>query len=115
MNILVIKNPRQKRAVEALLEGPICVKDIGPIIGALNPRQVIFELRQQGFDGVILTHKFAVIDQDGKLCRPGKYCIPTEARSIVEQVLREHVAQTHAGALKQRNVSIVPIVTEGDC
>jgi hypothetical protein len=50
MNKLIIKGPRQQRALEVLLEGSVTVKDIGPKIGALNPRQVIFELRRQGFE-----------------------------------------------------------------
>lgn len=94
MNILVIKCPRQKRAIEALLEGPISVKDIGPIIGALNPRQVIFELRQQGFDGIILTHRSTVIDQDGRRCRPGKYLILEDAKHVVQNVLKAYIDQT---------------------
>jgi hypothetical protein len=93
MNNLRIKGPRQRRAVAVLLEGPVTVKDMGPKIGALNPRQVIFELRQQCFKGIIITRRFSVIDQDGKRCRPGKYDIPAQFKPMVEQALKESLAQ----------------------
>lgn len=92
-NNLSIKSPRQERAVLALLEKPVTVKDLGPTIGALNPRQVIFELRQQGFKDIILTRRFSVIDQDGKRCHPGEYYIPEQFKPMVGQVLKDSIAQ----------------------
>ena len=89
INKLSIKTPKQRRAVIALLEQAIPVKDLGAIIGALNPRQVISELRQQGFEEIILTKRFTVIDQDGKRCRPGEYVILQEFKPILEAILKE--------------------------
>lgn len=93
MNKIRIKGPRQLRAIEVLLTGPVIVKNMGELIGALNPRQVIFELRNQKFEGIILTRRFDIIDQDGKGCRPGEYYIPEELKPMVEQVLKESIAQ----------------------
>lgn len=85
-----ISSPRQKRAILAILEKPFSVKDLGLKIGALNPRQIIFELRQQGFEGIIITRRYTVIDQDGKKCRPGEYFIPQEFWPILERALKEY-------------------------
>lgn len=87
MKKFYIKSARQIRALEALLNKDIPVKDLGAIIGALNPRQVIFELRQQGFDGLILTRRYTVIDQDGKRCRPGEYYIPQDVKPMLQEAL----------------------------
>lgn len=93
MNKMRIKGPRQRRAIEVLLNGSVTVKNMGELIGALNPRQVIFELRNQEFEGIILTRRFDIIDQDGKRCRPGEYYIPEEFKPTVEQTLKESIAQ----------------------
>ncbi len=102
MNKMLIKGPRQRRAIEVLLNGPVTVKNIGELIGALNPRQVIFELRNQGFENIILTRRFDIIDQDDKQCRPGEYYIPKELKPTVEQALNENNAQAtvkHLGTI----------------
>lgn len=81
------------RAIEVLLEvESIPVKDLGPCIGALNARQTISELREQGFKFVIKTSKFEVKDQDGESCFPGVYFISPEDKSIVREALRNYVA-----------------------
>lgn len=89
-NLLSIKSPRQLRAVNTLLNcDAIAVKDIGPLIGALNPRQIIRELRDQGFDGIILTRRHTIIDQDGRACRPGLYYIPECKKTAVKEFLTQ--------------------------
>ena len=91
---LEIKTARQKRAIEALLrEESVSVGDLGAAIGALNPRQTIMELRHQGFRGIIQTRKFDVRDRDGEICYPGEYFILPEYKSVVEMVLKKHVAR----------------------
>ncbi len=92
-----IKNPRQFRALQALLKGAVAVKDLRTTIGALNPAQVIFELRSQGFRGIIKTQRFQVTDQDGKQCCPGEYHIDENSKPIVEEVLKKYAAQAPAG------------------
>lgn len=98
---IYIRGPRQQRAIAALLANVISVKDLGPLIGALNPRQVISELRGQGFEGIIKTRRFTIIDQDGRRCRPGEYYIPQDVKPMVEKVLREYIVQAHARRTKQ--------------
>lgn len=102
MNEMRIKGPRQRRAIEALLSGPVSVKDLGTRIGALNPRQVIFELRNQGFEGIIFTQRFVIIDQDGKRCRPGEYFIPENAKHVVQSALKVYIDRTSE---KRRDVT----------
>jgi hypothetical protein len=72
---------------------------LGPKIGAQNPRQVISELRRQGFEGIIETRRFTIIDQDGKRCHPGEYHIPQESKLIAEETLKEHIAQKSSTTL----------------
>lgn len=85
-----LKTLRQRRVLNALLEKEsIEVRDLGCIVGALNPRQVISELRRQGFEGIIQTQLFVVIDRDGNLCRPGKYFIPPEYKPIILEFLKK--------------------------
>jgi hypothetical protein len=84
-----IKTPRQKRAILALLEkDSIEVKDLGYVVGALNPRQIISELRRQGFEEIIQTKFFEIIDRDGNRCRPGKYFIPPEQKPRIQEFLK---------------------------
>lgn len=92
----LIKGPRQQRAIAALLAGEVAVKDLGVKIGAINPRQIISELRQQGFLGIIKTRRYTTIDRDGKQCRPGEYFISHSAKPLVEKALKEYVAQVRA-------------------
>ena len=99
---LTIKTPRQIRAVKALLEKDIMVKDLGFIIGALNARQVVMELRRQGFEFFIITRRYTTTDQDGKICRPGEYFIPQEAKSIIGEAL--HEAEERQASLKSKQL-----------
>jgi len=102
----IIKSNRQKRALEALLSREsISVKDIGPLIGALNPRQIIMELRCQGFEGIIITRRFSVFDQDGKRCLPGEYFIPSQLKTIAAKVLKEHAASQAANRKADREMT----------
>lgn len=113
MNKLIIKGPRQQRALEFLLKECIAVKDIGAKIGALNPRQVIFELRRQGFEDVILTRWFNVIDRDGRRCRPGEYYIPESFKQMVEDALKNKIVQTAGICLNQSLNSDAVMLTGG--
>lgn len=91
-----IDNPRQMRAIAALLEKPILVSSLGSLIGSLNARQTISELRQQGYIKIIKTRRFTVIDQDGRQCRPGQYFIPEDSKPIVEKALGDYFRQTNS-------------------
>ncbi len=113
MNKLIIKGPRQQRALKVLLEECVAVKDIGEKIGALNPRQVISELRRQGFEDVILTRWFNVIDRDGRRCRPGEYYIPESFKQMVDDALKNKIAQTVGECSNQSSSSDEAMLTGG--
>lgn len=98
-----IKGPRQRRAIEVLLEQEsVKVREIGDVIGALNPRQIIMELRQQGFENMIFTRRYTTFDQDGKLCRPGEYYIPSPLKPYVYGIYNEFLAGGTAKVIKYR-------------
>jgi hypothetical protein len=89
LNNFSIKGLRQLRAIEALVENDVRVQDLGSIIGALNPRQTIMELRRQGFYGIIKTRRFREKDRDKKTCWPGEYYIPKEYKFLVMEVIKK--------------------------
>lgn len=105
-NLPFIRTPRQERAIEALLANrEITVKQLGSIIGALNPPQIIMELRRQGFEKIIQTRRFNLPDRDGLLCYPGAYFIPDELKSIAKQALEKYTtpAKAIAKVVKKQN------------
>ena len=107
-NVLFIRTPRQKRAIEALLkEESVKVKDLGPRIGALNPRQVIMELRSQGFDKIILTRRLIISDQDGKPCRPGEYYIPSHLKHFAEEILKKNATSGTAKVAQSQSTNFL--------
>jgi len=79
---LFIKNVRQKRAIQILTgKKSVKVKDIGPIIGALNPRQIIMELRRQRFWEIIIARWFIIYDELKPIARKAlKECIALEPK-----------------------------------
>ncbi len=96
-----IKGPRQFRALETLLSrDAISVKELGPLIGARNPAQIIFELRKQGFQEIILMERFHVTDRDGAPCFPGRYSIPKELKPLAEEAFHRYLTQQQAAFLK---------------
>lgn len=106
-----IKGPRQRRAIEALLnQESISVREMESLIGALNPCQVIFELRKQGFRDLIKTRRYSVLDRDGNRCLPGEYYISSENKSIIKEALKEYFPSTSAyekgnGSCTQNNLT----------
>ena len=106
-NNLLIKCPRQRRAVQALIEKTsILVKDMVEISGALNPRQTVMELRRQGFLGIIKTRRLTQQDQDGKLCHPGEYFIPSHLKHLAEDALKRNDLHVERNTkIKKENLS----------
>lgn len=88
MDKLTIRSPRQARAVEVLVEKAVAVKDLGLLIGSLNPRQIILELRRLGLE--IVTRRFRVIDRDGKACHPGEYYLTDSYKPLAKQALEDY-------------------------
>lgn len=108
-----VKTLRQRRALEVLLLGPVSVRGLGPIIGAYNPCQIVFELRNQGFRDIIMTKRLSVIDRDGRRCRPGEYYIPQEMKSLVVEVLTKDSTPAPTKACRSVNDTIILNVTGG--
>ena len=72
-------NPREKRLLEVLVNcDHIEVRDLRELIGALNPAQLVFQLRKDGW--AIQTGWLTVHDRDGELRHPGFYFLEPEER-----------------------------------
>ena len=83
-----IRGPRQQRAIVALLcNESVRIQDMERIIGALNPRDVIMQLRRQGFVG-IRTRRFTTLDRDAAICYPGEYYIQPEDKEYYKLILQ---------------------------
>lgn len=72
------RNPRQVRALLALLQRPQARESIDRIAGAANGPALIADLRKQGFD--IPCERVPFIDCDGVPCRPGVYSLSMRDR-----------------------------------
>jgi len=64
-------NPRQLRAIAALLRRPTPRAQLDDIVGCANAPELMAELRRRGLDAPCDRIEF--IDRDGKQCRPGVY------------------------------------------
>jgi hypothetical protein len=79
-------NSRQVRLLKVLSEREkVFVKDLRPLIGALNPAQVAFTLRKKGW--TIQTGFISMLDRDGSLCHPGYYWLDSKERERAREVL----------------------------
>ncbi len=84
-------SPRQKRAISALLNGPISSLALRKKAGQLNSPDLIYRLRRYGLS--IITEYFKVIDRDGKVCRPAMYRLALISRSrAIELIGLERVS-----------------------
>ncbi len=82
-----ITNPRQIRALCALLEGPQTVRSLVAIVGANNAPSVIMALRRRGLK--IPCDKAKGTDRDGRPCTFGVYNLTADDRQKASQWLRE--------------------------
>ena len=80
--------PRQIRLLKELSSNEkVYVKDLRKCIGAQNPAQVAFSLRQQGWD--ISTGFITMLDRDGSICHPGYYWLSDVEREKAIKFLKE--------------------------
>lgn len=70
---LAVTNPRQQRALLALLDGPVSREQLDRITGASNSPHVIHRLRCKGFE--IPCSSTEATDRDGRPCHPGAYSL----------------------------------------
>jgi hypothetical protein len=93
--------PRELRLLKELVEHDrVFVRDLRKSVGALNPAQIAFCLRKQGW--VINTDFITTRDRDGMICHPGYYWLDDKEKQRAEEELRK------AGA-------VGPAPTEGKC
>jgi len=81
---------REKRFLKALLEkNKVFVKDLRTIVGALNPAQIAFTLRQKGWN--IQTKFITMRDRDGLICHPGYYWLDDQEKERVRRLFEEAI------------------------
>ncbi|MBF0213603.1 MAG: hypothetical protein HQM00_08570 [Magnetococcales bacterium] len=81
-----ITNPRQRRALEVLLERKrISVWELRLMVGAANASQLVVDLRKKGFD--IRCNRIRMFDQDNRASNPGLYWLPDDMRQIARQAM----------------------------
>ena len=76
-------NPRQLRAIQAMLRRPISRKELDSVAGCANGPDLIAALRDMGLS--INCDRIIFIDRDGRTCRPGVYSFTVCARRKVIQ------------------------------
>ena len=82
-----LSSPRERRLLEALLDGPVAREALDRGIGASNSPDVVFRLRARGFD---LPCRMAEgIDRDGRPCRFGVYRLTDSDADKAREFLRE--------------------------
>ncbi len=78
-------NPRQLRAIQAMLRRPISRQELDSVAGCANGPDLIAALRDMGL--TINCDRIKFIDRDGFTCRPGVYSFTACDRRKVHQWL----------------------------
>jgi hypothetical protein len=78
-------NPRQLRAIAALMRRPISRQELDSVAGCANGPDLISALRDMGL--TINCDRIKFTDRDGKPCRPGVYSLTASDRRKVHQWL----------------------------
>lgn len=74
-----LSSPRAHRLLLSLMGGPVSREALDRLIGASNSPDVVFRLRQRGFD--IPCERIQATDRDGRACMYGRYRLtPDDAR-----------------------------------
>jgi hypothetical protein len=66
-------NPRQLRAIAALLNRPVPRESLDRVSGASNSPELVAELRRRGLE--VPCERIQFTDRDGYPCRPGVYSL----------------------------------------
>lgn len=83
----IVKSPRERRLLKALLAGRTSRESLDAIVGASNSPQIVSQLRKKGF--VIPCKMVPAIDRDGRPCRHGEYSLTLEDVILATAVLAE--------------------------
>jgi hypothetical protein len=78
-------NPRQLRAIAAMLRRPISRQELDSVAGCANAPDLVAALRDMGL--TINCDRIKFIDRDGLPCRPGVYSFTASDRRKVHQWL----------------------------
>lgn len=80
-----ITNPRQIRALCALLDGPQTVRSLVAAAGANNAPDIVARLRKRGL--AIPCVEIKVLDRDGRRCTIGQYYLTADDRQKAREWL----------------------------
>ncbi len=84
-------NPRQLRAIAALLRRPMPREALDREAGVSNSPELMAELRRKGLDAP--CERIDFIDRDGKQCRPGVYSFTDSDRRKLNQWMQQREKQ----------------------
>ena len=74
-------SPREKRAINALLNRPIMRETLDAIAGCSNGPELVAGLRRKGL--LVPCDRVERFDKDGNACYPGQYSFTAEDKQIV--------------------------------
>ena len=80
--------PRERRALEALLAGPLSREELDKVAGASNGPALIHRLRGRGLDFDLPCDKLPTLDRDGAAVYRGEYCLSPADRVRAAALLR---------------------------
>lgn len=72
---------REKRAIQALKNGPVMRENLDFIAGCSNSPELVAGLRRKGL--TVPCERVERFDKDGNSCWPGRYSFTSEDRQIV--------------------------------
>jgi hypothetical protein len=87
-----LKSPRQIRALQELLNGPISREHLDRVTGCSNSPAVISALRDRGLE--IVCDTVEVIDRDGRKAHPGVYRLDAGAGAKAIALLKNSEVAT---------------------
>jgi hypothetical protein len=86
MNSPIIRTPRQRRAIQALVKyGKVSSRELGRLAGVLNPPEMMAALRRNGWQWS--CELIEVLDRDGNICRPGMYSLLPESLEAARKMV----------------------------
>jgi hypothetical protein len=77
----ITSDPRQRRVIAALLQGPKFREQLDRIAGAANAPDLVARLRRRGLS--IPCEQIRATDRDGRKCWPGVYSLTAEDREKI--------------------------------
>lgn len=79
-------SPRHARVLRALAARPLMREELDAVAGASNGPEIVSALRASGW--AIRCDRVERTDRDGKPCRPGRYTLAENQRTVAEELTR---------------------------